>query len=87
MNNPCIITVAITGSVPKKSDTPAVPVTVSQQIESTQESFEAGASLVHVHVRDEFDGFVVCIHNRIFGSDCTKGFTLAIVTTWDMGNM
>ena len=55
MNNPCIITVAITGSVPKKSDTPAVPVTVSQQIESTQESFEAGASLVHVHVRDEFE--------------------------------
>ncbi len=49
---PCIITVAITGSVPRKEDNPAVPVTVDEQIESTQEAFEAGASLVHVHDRD-----------------------------------
>ncbi|MGF1591663.1 MAG: 3-keto-5-aminohexanoate cleavage protein [Kiloniellaceae bacterium] len=53
MSQPCIITVAITGSVPRKKDTPAVPVTVAEQIESTQEAYEAGASLVHVHVRDE----------------------------------
>jgi 3-keto-5-aminohexanoate cleavage enzyme len=53
MTKPCIITVAITGSVPRKEDTPAVPVTVSEQIESTHEAFEAGATIVHVHVRDE----------------------------------
>ena len=53
MSAPCIITVAITGSVPRKKDTPAVPVTVAEQVESTQEAYEAGASLVHVHVRDE----------------------------------
>ncbi len=53
MTEPCIITVAITGSVPRKKDTPAVPVTVAEQIESTQEAFEAGATIVHVHVRDE----------------------------------
>lgn len=53
MTNPCIISVAITGSVPKKSDTPAVPVSVPEQIESTHQAYEAGASLVHVHVRDE----------------------------------
>lgn len=53
MTEPCIISVAITGSVPKKVDTPAVPVTVPQQIESTHEAYEAGASLVHVHVRDD----------------------------------
>jgi 3-oxoadipate:acetyl-CoA acetyltransferase len=53
MTDPCIITVAITGSVPRKKDTPAVPVTVAEQIESTQEAFEAGATIVHVHVRDE----------------------------------
>lgn len=51
--NPCIITVAITGSVPRKKDTPAVPVTVTEQIESTQEAFEAGAALVHIHVRND----------------------------------
>src|SRR3546814_5273276 len=53
MSEPCIITVAITGSVPRKKDTPAVPVTVTEQVESTHEAYEAGASLVHVHVRDE----------------------------------
>jgi 3-keto-5-aminohexanoate cleavage enzyme len=53
MAEPCIITVAITGSVPRKRDNPAVPISVAEQIESTHEAFEAGASLVHVHVRDE----------------------------------
>ncbi|MEY8839064.1 3-keto-5-aminohexanoate cleavage protein [Cribrihabitans sp. XS_ASV171] len=48
---PCIICVAITGSVPTKADNPAVPITVSEQIESTQEAFEAGASIAHCHVR------------------------------------
>lgn len=50
---PCIISVAITGSVPRKADNPAVPISVAEQIESTHESFEAGATLVHVHVRDD----------------------------------
>ena len=50
---PCIITVAITGSLPKKKDNPAVPITVEEQIESTQEAFEAGATLVHLHVRND----------------------------------
>ncbi|WP_425101694.1 3-keto-5-aminohexanoate cleavage protein [Tropicibacter sp. S64] len=53
MSKPCIICVAITGSVPRTSDNPAVPVTIEQQIESTQAAFEAGASIVHAHVRDE----------------------------------
>lgn len=54
---PCIITVAITGSVPTKKDNPAVPVTPSEQIESTHASYEAGASLAHIHVRND-DGTV-----------------------------
>ncbi|CAD6553724.1 3-keto-5-aminohexanoate cleavage enzyme [Paraburkholderia kirstenboschensis] len=53
MSEPCIISVAITGSVPRKKDNPAVPITISEQVESTQEAYEAGASLVHLHVRDE----------------------------------
>ncbi len=51
MTKPCIICVAITGSVPTKADNPAVPITVSEQVESTQEAFEAGASIAHCHVR------------------------------------
>jgi 3-keto-5-aminohexanoate cleavage enzyme len=50
---PCIICVAITGSVPRKADNPAVPITVTEQIESTHEAFEAGAAIVHAHVRNE----------------------------------
>lgn len=50
---PCVVAVAITGSVPRKKDTPAVPISVSEQIESTHEAFEAGASLVHIHVRND----------------------------------
>lgn len=49
---PVVITVAITGSVPRKKDNPALPVTPSEQIESTHQAFEAGASLVHIHVRN-----------------------------------
>ena len=53
MSKPCIITVAITGSVPSKADNPAVPVTIAEQIESTHAAFEAGATLAHCHVRDD----------------------------------
>ena len=51
-NNPCIICVAITGSVPTKAANPAVPISVAEQIESTHEAFEAGASICHAHVRN-----------------------------------
>lgn len=53
MTQPSIICVAITGSLPRKLDNPAVPITVSEQIESTQAAFEAGASIVHAHVRND----------------------------------
>jgi uncharacterized protein (DUF849 family) len=53
MTAPCIITVAITGSVPRKEHNPAVPITIPEQIESTREAFEAGAALAHVHVRND----------------------------------
>ena len=49
---PVVIAVAITGSVPRKHDNPALPVTPPEQIESTHEAYEAGASLVHIHVRN-----------------------------------
>ncbi len=49
---PVVIAVAITGSVPRKQDNPAVPTTPAEQVESTHAAFEAGASLVHIHVRN-----------------------------------
>lgn len=53
MSQAVIVTVAITGNIPTKQDNPAVPITIAEQIESTQEAFEAGATIAHVHVRDD----------------------------------
>jgi 3-keto-5-aminohexanoate cleavage enzyme len=51
--NPAVIAVAITGSVPRKKDNPALPITPAEQIESTRAAYEAGATLVHIHVRND----------------------------------
>ncbi|MEM6848367.1 MAG: 3-keto-5-aminohexanoate cleavage protein [Pseudomonadota bacterium] len=53
MGAPCIICVAITGSLPTKANNPAVPITVAEQVESTHEAFEAGAAICHAHVRND----------------------------------
>jgi uncharacterized protein (DUF849 family) len=49
---PIIITAAITGSVPRKKDNPALPTSPQEQIESTHQAYEAGAALLHLHVRN-----------------------------------
>ncbi len=53
MTSPAIISVAITGSQPTKQQNPAVPIHPAEQVESTQAAYEAGAALVHIHVRDD----------------------------------
>ncbi len=47
-----IITVAPTGSVPRKKDNPNVPITPREIIETGVRCEDAGASVYHVHVRD-----------------------------------
>jgi len=51
--NPVVVAVAVTGSVPRKKDNPALPITPEEQVASTREAYEAGASLVHIHVRND----------------------------------
>ena len=53
MTQPCIICVAITGSVARKANNPAVPTTIAEQVESTHEAYDAGAAICHAHVRNE----------------------------------
>ncbi len=53
MTSPCILCCAITGSLPTKANNPAVPISVSEQIESSQAAVEAGASIIHAHVRND----------------------------------
>jgi len=48
-----IITVAPTGSVPRKKDTPHVPVTPDEIAETAYLCEQEGASVIHVHCRDE----------------------------------
>lgn len=52
MTTPLIICCAITGSLPTKANNPAVPISVSEQVESMHEAFEAGATICHAHVRN-----------------------------------
>ncbi|HKZ98471.1 MAG TPA: 3-keto-5-aminohexanoate cleavage protein [Thermoplasmata archaeon] len=48
-----IITVAPTGSVPRKKDTPHVPVTPDEIAETAYACEQEGAAIIHVHCRDE----------------------------------
>lgn len=47
-----IITAAITGSRIPRSRTPYIPITPEEIAQSAFECWEAGASVVHIHVRD-----------------------------------
>lgn len=48
-----IITVAPTGSIPKKKDTPHVPVTVEEIVTCALRCEDEGTSILHIHIRDE----------------------------------
>ena len=48
-----ILTVACTGAWPKKSDTPYVPLTPQEEADDIVRCWEAGASIAHIHVRDD----------------------------------
>ena len=55
MTKPCILCCAITGSLPTKANNPAVPISIAEQVESSHAAFEAGASIIHCHVRADDD--------------------------------
>jgi uncharacterized protein (DUF849 family) len=54
--NKRIITAALTGAVHTPSMSPYLPVTPKQIIEDAVRSYEAGAAIVHIHVRDPETG-------------------------------
>ncbi len=56
MSRKVIITVAPTGSVTTKAETPYLPITPEEVIEETVRSYNAGASVVHLHARDPDTG-------------------------------
>jgi 3-keto-5-aminohexanoate cleavage enzyme len=50
-----IITVAPTGSIPKKRNNPHVPITAEEVVETGIKCEQAGASIIHVHARNPQD--------------------------------
>jgi 3-keto-5-aminohexanoate cleavage enzyme len=54
--NKTIITCAITGAETTLQQNPAVPVTPKEIAEAAKQASEAGASILHLHVRDENAG-------------------------------
>ena len=53
---PMIVNVAVTGAVPSKADNPALPITPDEIAADVLACAEAGASVFHLHVRDEAGG-------------------------------
>lgn len=53
LSNKVILTVATTGAWPKKENTPYVPVTPAEIAEEVYACWKAGASMAHIHVRDD----------------------------------
>lgn len=51
-----VITVAPVGSIPTRKDTPYIPITPEEVAEETFRSYQAGASIVHLHTRDPKTG-------------------------------
>lgn len=52
-NHPVIITCAITGAETTKEKQPALPITPREQAEAAAEALQAGASIIHLHVRED----------------------------------
>jgi 3-keto-5-aminohexanoate cleavage enzyme len=52
-----IITAAITGSRIMREKAPYIPYTPEEIVQSSMECWRAGASIVHIHVRDPKTGF------------------------------
>jgi 3-keto-5-aminohexanoate cleavage enzyme len=53
MTTPTLITVAPTGAESAKADVPALPVTLDELVATAKECEAVGASVVHVHIRDD----------------------------------
>jgi uncharacterized protein (DUF849 family) len=53
VTTPTLITVAPTGAEVDKATTPALPVTLDELVTTAKECEALGASVIHIHIRDE----------------------------------
>src|SRR6266542_1912595 len=57
VDDPCIITCAVSGAVADKAQCPGIPYTPEEYAKEVRRARDAGASMVHVHAREP-KGFV-----------------------------
>jgi 3-keto-5-aminohexanoate cleavage enzyme len=50
--NPAVLTTALTGPLATKADNPALPTTPEEIAAAAKDAYDAGAAVVHVHLRD-----------------------------------
>jgi 3-keto-5-aminohexanoate cleavage enzyme len=53
MQNPLVITAAITGSATPGLDVQQIPLTIDAIVEASTSSWRSGAAIIHIHARDE----------------------------------
>lgn len=89
LDNKVILTVAPTGAWPSKKDTPYVPLQPKEIAEEIYECWKAGASVAHIHVRDDedkssmnFDKFAETV-GYIRATDCD--IVLNLTTSGQLG--
>ncbi len=63
MNNRTIIAVAPNGARKSKKDLPQIPIEPEEIAQTAKECLEAGASMIHLHVRDKQGGHSLDISN------------------------
>ena len=65
MSREVIISCAITGAADSVGKHPAIPVTPEQIATSAIEAAQAGAAIVHIHVRDPATGKCTAISSQL----------------------
>lgn len=60
-NSPMLLAVAPNGARKQYADHPALPITPDELAETAESCLAAGAAMMHVHVRDEKNGYQHCI--------------------------
>jgi len=80
---PMVINVALTGAVPGKADNPTVPLTPEEIVDDVLACADAGATVFHIHVRDESGDPVHRrdLYERTFGPIRDKAPELVLVAT------
>ncbi|MBT8355013.1 MAG: 3-keto-5-aminohexanoate cleavage protein, partial [Desulfofustis sp.] len=89
LDNKVILTVAPTGAWPSKGDTPHIPLQPEEIAEEIYDCWQAGASIAHIHVRDDddkssmdFDKFTETVE-LIRATDCD--IVLNLTTSGQLG--